>query len=351
MGGREAIRGFSIQTLVVVLESLEDAASQWIAVTLEPDSSNDKVDILWEFQDRRRAQQVKSSQNQISKASVETWAKALKASQSANEYEVVLAGPVAQAVIDDAPFDGVEVPLPLALDTLALLERAVTKVDRYLTAKNIMPVPLSVREILVSLVAAQLTEGAIKGRRFTREEFDGWLLRWITSAYPQAIANKLSANCEILWSEVVLGALPRAADRAFQLVLPLSFVNGGPGVVVVQWLLLKVFAGDVLMRYEPIAFEEDSDRPISRTSRGFGEFAVLPNSAREICLTFVPTSESGYSVGLWPLGEHKLSLYVKYAGLAEPRLVRDVSVTITEDHRAALSGTPRSIRLYRIEPI
>lgn len=46
MGGREAIRGFAVQTLICLLDSLW-ANGQWTAVTLEPDSDNDKVDILW----------------------------------------------------------------------------------------------------------------------------------------------------------------------------------------------------------------------------------------------------------------------------------------------------------------
>ena len=40
----------------------------WMSVTLEPDHVSQKIDILWQYQDRIRAIQVKSSENQISKA-------------------------------------------------------------------------------------------------------------------------------------------------------------------------------------------------------------------------------------------------------------------------------------------
>ncbi|WP_217486127.1 hypothetical protein, partial [Burkholderia cenocepacia] len=110
MGGREAIRGFAVQTLICLLDSLW-ANGQWTAVTLEPDSDNDKVDILWEYADGSTlAQQVKSSKNQIGKGDVVAWCKELKDSNAASKYQLMLAGPIAAAVLDDGPFDEVEVP-------------------------------------------------------------------------------------------------------------------------------------------------------------------------------------------------------------------------------------------------
>ncbi|TES13360.1 hypothetical protein [Pseudomonas aeruginosa] len=103
MGGREAIRGFSIQTLICLLDSLQSVNSSWVTVTIEPDSFNDKADISWEFSDgTRRLQQVKSSKNQIGRADVDFWCKELKLSGRAESYQLMLAGPIAAAVLDDA---------------------------------------------------------------------------------------------------------------------------------------------------------------------------------------------------------------------------------------------------------
>ena len=348
MGGREAIRGFSIQTLVVVLDALAPGNAHWTAVTLEPDSGNDKVDILWEFPGRSRAQQVKSSQNQISKSAVEEWANDLKRSRGADEYELILAGPVAQSVIEGSPFDGVVVPTPLAVDTLALLERAATKLDFYLTAKGMLPIPLVVRESVIAIVAANISDGAIRGQRVSRDEFEGWILRWVTAAYPQAITSRLSTNCEILWGEIRLEQMPLAADRAFKLTLSLTVINGGLTVAVVEWFLLKVSAFEREMRYEPTSLQLAAGRYDSLTEGGFGEFAVLPNSALNLWVTFQPSKLYGYKHDLWPLGPHRLMLYVKYAALTEPRLAKELMVTITEDHRAALSGTPRNLDTFKL---
>lgn len=63
MGGREGIRGYQIQTLVCVLDSL-DVKDPWLKVCIEPIDDPEKVDIRWSYLDRRRVVQVKSSQNQ-----------------------------------------------------------------------------------------------------------------------------------------------------------------------------------------------------------------------------------------------------------------------------------------------
>ncbi|MCY2992348.1 MAG: hypothetical protein NTY19_31360 [Planctomycetota bacterium] len=46
-GGPVAIRGFLAQTLIGLLEALDDKRA-WDSVTLEPNVDSEKVDILWE---------------------------------------------------------------------------------------------------------------------------------------------------------------------------------------------------------------------------------------------------------------------------------------------------------------
>ncbi|MGV2105351.1 hypothetical protein ACQZ4X_04695 [Agrobacterium vitis] len=343
MGGREAVRGFSVQTFVVLLDALRDENADWIAVTVEPDSDNDKVDILWEFETYRRGQQVKSSKNQITRGDAVKWSADLKASKGADEYQLILSGPVAQAVIDDQPFNGVAVPLPLSLDTLALIEQGCSKIDVYLEKRGITRLPHSIREAIVNLVSARVTDGAIYGRRFTRVEFDGWLLQLVTAAYPEAIAHTLTANCEVIWNELFFTRQERMVDESFRLDLPLTVVNGGPAVSILEWFIVKVASDQYQMRYEP-KFYEEGERKV-----GFGQIAILPNSWRDIVITFLPKKASGFYDGRWDTGIHKFSLWAKFRSIEEPRLVRQVEIEITGQHLQSLTGNPKVQNISSID--
>jgi len=354
VGGREAIRGFSIQTLICLLDSLQPENETWVAVTIEPDSFNDKADILWEFPGgRHRLQQVKSSKNQIGLAEVVSWCKELKASGKADSYQLMLAGPIAASVLDGAPFSGVDVPLPASLDTLALIDQAITKLDRYLIGKVIAPLPVAIRESLIYLVAARLLEGSVYGKRLIRDEFDGWLLHWIAVAYPEAVEQRLSADCSVLWSSLEVSSPAEISRRAFEVVLPLTIVNGGASTAVVEWFLLRVSSQGREMRYRPVAvMPEISSGALNRrmAATPFGEFAICPQSAVRCELMFTPIERLGYVVDEWPHGWHELELFVKYSGQSVPRSVKKVSILIAVDESSVLgTATTRSISISDLE--
>jgi hypothetical protein len=354
VGGREAIRGFSVQTLICLLDSLSQAKT-WTAVTLEPDSVNDKVDIHWEYADGTTcAQQVKSSKNQISKGDVVAWCKELKASNASTSYQLMLAGPIAAAVLDDAPFDGVDVPTPTSVDTLALLDQAITRVDRYLTAKSIDPLPLPLRESLIHELVARMTQSAIRGKRMSREEFDGWVLSGITASYPHAVSQRLTANCAVLWSVVEIGAPLVASARAFELTLPLTVVNGGAFTAIVEMFLLRVWSATREMRYRPEcvvpagAAEDYASR--RRLGQPFGDFAVSPQSSIQQSVLFVPVQRAGYEAGEWPTGEYQMELFVKYASQAALCSVRRTTVHIRMDEFSVFaSGGGRNISVSDLD--
>jgi len=343
MGGREAIRGFSVQTLVCLLDSLQSENKDWIAVTIEPDSHNDKVDILWEFPgDKRRAQQVKSSQNQIGRADVFSWCAALKASGKADSYQLILAGPVAAAVLKEAPFNGVEVPVPSSLDTLALIDQAITKIDRYLLEKKTKPLSLPIRESLIYIISARLLEGSVKGKRILREEFDGWILYWITSAYPEAIEQRLTTNCNSLWNSIEFASPTEISKRAFELIIPITIINGGLTTAVVEWFLLRISSPDYEMRYRPTSVLADNNIDIKTrqlTARPFGEFAIPPQSAAHNSLLFTTIERSGYKSDEWPHGEYEIEMYVKYADLSALQSLKKTKITISTTETAVLGTT------------
>jgi hypothetical protein len=354
VGGREAIRGFAVQTLICLLDSLW-ANGQWTAVTLEPDSDNDKVDIYWEYAEGSTlAQQVKSSKNQINKGDVVAWCKELKDSDAADKYQLMLAGPIAAAVLDDAPFDGVEVPTPTSMDTLALLDQAITKVDRYLTSKSIEPLPLPLRESLIYELVARLLQAAIRGKRMPREEFDGWLLSGITASYPHAVSQRLTANCNVLWSLLEIAGPVVVSDRAFELILPLTVVNGGASTAVVEMFLLRVWSTTREMRYRPerVVPEKPEEQYATRRRLGrpFGDFAIAPQSSVQQSVLFVPVQRPGYETNEWPQGDYQVELFVKYAAQVALCSVKRATITIRMDEFSVLtSGQTQSISVSNLD--
>jgi len=71
MGGRSAVRGFILQTMVTLLDALSED-NLWVSVEIEPNVESEKVDVLWYHRDgSKKAVQVKSSENQISKTDAE----------------------------------------------------------------------------------------------------------------------------------------------------------------------------------------------------------------------------------------------------------------------------------------
>lgn len=330
MGGREAIRGFAIQTLICLLDALAVDA-EWVAVTIEPDSTNDKVDLLWEYKGRKKAVQVKSSKNPIGKADVSIWCKDLKASREADSYELRLAGPVYAGVLNGADFDGVIVPTPTSIVLFDLTEQAITKLDRYLVDSGIESVPLAVRTSLVDICAAKLIIGSSTGTRVERDAFNGWLLHWIATAYPEALAARLSANCEVLWGSLDIMS-PPAGCKSFELALPLTVYNVGGGAAIVEWFIVHVRLGMRRMLYRPSGFRQDGK------VRPFSEFAVGPGQVCEREVVLSPLDKAGFEVDAWPVGEHELELFVKFSADETPRAVKKATVRITGDHMSLLSS-------------
>lgn len=349
MSGQEAIRGFAVQTLICLLDVFQTGGPQWRSVTLEPDIPGDKVDIFWEYADYTLAQQVKSSKNQIGKAAAEAWCQELRASRSADRYELILAGPIASAVLDDAPFHGVAVPIPTSMDTLALIDQAVTRLDRYLLAEGFPEIPLPMRESMISLISARLLDGAIRGERFTRERVDGWLQEQILLAYPSAIKQRLAVNCDVLWNSVQLLAPQMLGQGAFDLAVPLTFVNSGLSVAIVEWALLKVTGQALRMLYQPKSIIPLNSGTLADLEVPFGEIAVNPGMANSVRLVLTPVRKDGFDVTAWTEGGYDLELWIKYASNPNPIKQREAKAALSIDNMAALSpGQSKHIRFGSI---
>jgi hypothetical protein len=80
-GGANALRGFVVQTLIALLENLQlDQRNKfdWTHVTLEPDLTTEKVDLLWHLKKGgARAIQVKSTKGSFEAWELKKWAEEL----------------------------------------------------------------------------------------------------------------------------------------------------------------------------------------------------------------------------------------------------------------------------------
>lgn len=178
MGGQAGGRGYLIQALIPVLDALAND-SEWTSITLEPNLSSDKVDILWQYPARRKVVQVKSSRNSISVPDVKTWAEELEASTAADEYELRLIGPVSQGVTTLPSHGKVKLPTPQPLNRDALVHQAAHQLDHYLRSRRLGVQHPSMREMVVAALVTRLSVFATTGTPLERAAFDTLLNSWI----------------------------------------------------------------------------------------------------------------------------------------------------------------------------
>lgn len=146
MSGQSGIRGYLIQTIITVLNSLAD--DEWNSIIVEPDIGNDKVDILWEYSDRQKVSQVKSSQNQITLGMATGWCQELEANvPEANEYELLLIGPINKDITTNPKIGEVSIPIPQPLNVNSLINQASNELDKFLESNSVSKIPVFAREL------------------------------------------------------------------------------------------------------------------------------------------------------------------------------------------------------------
>ena len=190
-GGQAAIRGFLVQTLIALLEGLEDGKN-WQSVALEPNIESDKVDILWKYPDRSKAVQVKSSRNPFKRADVERWAAELESWREAEEYELVLVGtPGADSVAKMRRSGRVSILPAKNLDIQAFKEQAAFRLEQFMSKYDLAPCEASRRMMLVEALEGHLATLASTGKERTRSELVELLTGWVS---PTAGTNDACAD-------------------------------------------------------------------------------------------------------------------------------------------------------------
>lgn len=155
-GGQSGIKGYLFQAMVCLLDSL-DPQNDWMTVSIEPNESDEKVDICWMKDSGKKVVQVKHSGRSISYPDCERWAQELEKSTTAVEYELRLSGPITTNMAGVRQVGRVSIPAPEMLDPKSLLQQAAHVLNCHL-ARRTPPIVISPQtaEILVVVLCHEL---------------------------------------------------------------------------------------------------------------------------------------------------------------------------------------------------
>lgn len=211
MGGIEGARGYLYQAIACVLNSIRE--DNWIRVQLEPITSEDKVDIIFEYDDGSyKAIQVKSSINNFTKREIFNWFKLLiKDTPNSNEYSLILIGTCSdttkiiinsinkirnnnidittQKLIDDLDEDIKAVKEKLSIQLLNNdiynLESNIMREFGYFLSQHGYSVDYRTLELIVPAINYQFNVFSTNSQFITRENFEKKILNWVNCCYPQ----------------------------------------------------------------------------------------------------------------------------------------------------------------------
>jgi hypothetical protein len=188
MGGQHGMRGYLLQTIITVLDSLSQP-SDWESVTIEPNDESEKVDIKWILGDgEKKLVQVKSSQNTISYNTAKKWVSELKNDTEAAHYELICVGHTDARLNEETVIDGVNiVKKPLDLDLLT--SDSIVKIDQFYEKKNRSKIHSTIKQILVNSLNFKLGHDSIFGKTITRGQFDEVLLNWLKAIEEHVTKN------------------------------------------------------------------------------------------------------------------------------------------------------------------
>ena len=179
MGGANALRGFLVQTMIAVLDSL--GLDDWKTVATEPDISAEKVDIIWTFPSGlEKVVQVKSTEVQISVGQAKKWARELSLSYlSADDYELILVGPCHEKVSGIIEHCGVKIPPAIPNNLDILLSACAYNVSSVLERKSMEPLAASANKSVASQLVTTFFINATKP--ISRDDLEQEVVDFIAS--------------------------------------------------------------------------------------------------------------------------------------------------------------------------
>lgn len=200
MSGQDAIKGFVYQTIIAILDSLQD---DWKTILIEP-KGQERIDIIWTNEDDTEiAYQIKHSKNDFDKSKILDCISGLyKDHSTAKEYKVILIGSannvtksfftnIKNTTIDDfaekhkilhSKRDKIVVQF-YPPDIKLILDAIITRLERFLENKG-KKTELSLRELIAKRLVADFLLLSSVGQVLTKTQFESELLKWIKGKYP-----------------------------------------------------------------------------------------------------------------------------------------------------------------------
>lgn len=188
MSGSDGNRGYLVQTLIALLESLR--SDKWARVTIEPVHEAEEIDIKWEADGFRKVVQVKSSISPVSMPNARKWATKLEAKTDADELALILVSKgCSPAVAKISRIGRVSVPTPKNLDWDGLFSEASHLLDSFLYSIGLKVVSPKQSRLLAKGLVTELSCLASHSKPLERSELVKILTEWIRSISPDAIGS------------------------------------------------------------------------------------------------------------------------------------------------------------------
>lgn len=188
MGGQASLRGYLVQTIIAILESLDK--KDWKSVCIEPNDEREKVDIKWIYDDGAKSvYQVKSSQNPFSLSDTKKWAQELKSSTAdAKSYTLFLIGRLSDNLYKKLSDIDIKV-LHKDLNIDSLMAEMFVLVEKFYSQRGKEKITYEVREILTNSLITEFYKSSIIGKVIARDDFDSLLLKQIGDIEKMASEN------------------------------------------------------------------------------------------------------------------------------------------------------------------
>ncbi|WP_456363477.1 hypothetical protein [Priestia aryabhattai] len=213
MGGREGSRGYLYQAIASVLNSLYE--NDWEYVQLEPDSQNDKIDVMWEYKDgRKKVTQIKSSYNNLSQADIKNWLEELiNDAEDSEELSLLLIGTCSDNTkrfinkinklksTDSVENEDLSTSIKARLtdisiqlenfDQAALETKINSALDKFVTEKGHI-LSYYTREMMVGAIIHIFFGFSTNGQKVSREAFENKVLKWVEFNSTEVKRNNLT---------------------------------------------------------------------------------------------------------------------------------------------------------------
>jgi hypothetical protein len=259
MSARESIKGYLYQTLIALLQMLDD--DTWSTVSIEPKEVDEKVDIYWEGT-QTIAMQVKSSKSRINKTSAQRYAEDLTSHYpNAHKYELILCAHVTSELKNGESLAGATLRINNS-QPIDLTQQAAQRLDTFLHRHSISQTPPLIRELLTRALISRLIDFSTGGMGISRTEFEEQIKSWVLICYPEAARNSRFSMCEVangpchmmLIKTINVNTGQPSDDEELQFISDLHFVNVSNEPSIIQFVVFSLTVAGIRHFFIPRFF-------------------------------------------------------------------------------------------------